>query len=120
MKKNKRFKFFKVNILNDEYKVYVFIGDKERANKEICNYLKEKKMFLNDNNNGKSIFKTNFHPCIWIDGTLDYRQGVGILCHEAIHSVSEIMLFLGMDAMDRSGNELLAYSVGAIIRQCLK
>lgn len=118
--KDKRFKTFEVSILNDEYKVYVYIGDREKSNKAICKYLNENKEFINEYNRGKCVYRIKFHPCIWIDGTLDYRQSVPTLCHEAIHAVSHIMEYIGMDALDQSGNEFLCHSVGAIIRKCLK
>lgn len=37
-------------ILNDEYKVYVFIGDKVKANKAIQKYIGEKGEFIEEAN----------------------------------------------------------------------
>ena len=119
--KDTRYKTFTVDILNDTYKVYVYIGDRERANKAICKYFGENngKEFLNKDNRGKCVFSWGLHPCIWVDGTLDWKNAVGTLTHESIHAISNIMEYLAMDMRDVSGNEFLAHSVGAIVRKCL-
>ena len=121
-KEAKKLKIIDVPILNDTYKVYVYIGDRELANKKICEYVGEDngKEFLNLDNRGKSVHKWGLHPCIWIDGDLNYKDGIGTLSHEAIHSVSAIMEYLAMDMRDLSGNEFLAHSVGAIVRKTLQ
>ena len=121
-KESKKLKIIDVPILNDTYKVYVYIGDRELANKKICEYVGEDngKEFLNLDNRGKSVHKWGLHPCIWIDGDLNYKDGIGTLSHEAIHSVSAIMEYLAMDMRDLSGNEFLAHSVGAIVRKTLQ
>jgi hypothetical protein len=118
----KKLKTIDVSILNDTYKVYVYIGDRELANKKICEYVGENngKEFLNPDNRGKSVHKWGLHPCIWIDGDLNYKDGIGTLSHEAVHSVSAIMEYLAMDMRDLSGNEFLAHSVGAIVRKVLQ
>lgn len=116
----KKLKTIDVPILNDTYKVYVFIGDRELANKKICEYFGEKKEFINLDNRGKSVHRWGLHPCIWIDGDLNYKDGIGTLSHEAIHAVSAIMEYLDMDMRDLSGNEFLAHSVGAVVRTVLK
>lgn len=118
-KKDKRFKSFIVPILNTEYKVYVYIGDKVRANKEICKYIEEKGEFIEDSNRGKTVFRRGYHPCIWIDGTLDHRTGTATIAHEAIHAVAHIMNYLGMDVRDNTGDELLAHSVAAVLKKVL-
>lgn len=112
-------KKFIVPILNEEYSVYVYVGDRLKANEEICEYIKDKADFIEPENRGRSIYRRGYHPCIWIDGTLDYRMSVATLAHESIHGVTEIMCYLGMDLNDQTGNELLAHSVAAIIRKCL-
>lgn len=110
-----------IDILNDTYKVYVYIGDRIEANKEVSKYLKEPyKEWIQENNRGKSIYFEKIHPVIWIDGRLDYMTGIGTLSHEAVHAVSEIMNYLAMDCRDLSGNEFLAHSVGAIVRKTLQ
>jgi len=115
----KHYKFYKVSILNDEYKVYVYIGDKVKANKAICKYLKEKEEFIVKENRGKSIYRVGFHPCIWIEGAMDYKTATATMAHESIHAITHIMEYLGMDIHDRSGNEFLAHGVAAILRKCL-
>lgn len=120
MKKDRRYKEFEVAILNDSYKVYVYLGNKEKANKAICKYLGKKGELITEENRGRSIYVRGFHPCIWIDSALDYQSATGTLAHEAVHAVSEVMEYLGMDMRDQSGNEFLAHSVAAIIRKCLK
>ena len=117
--KDRRYKEFYVPILNDEYAVYVHIGDRVKSNKAICKYLGKKEEFIDPQNRGKSVYCNGFHPCIWIDGTLGWKTATGTLAHEAIHAVSEIMNWLGMDIKDQSGYEMLAHSVGAILRKCL-
>ena len=42
-------------ILNDEYKVYVFIGDKVKANKAIQKYIGEKGEFIEEANMWKYV-----------------------------------------------------------------
>lgn len=118
--KDKRYKEFEVPILNDSYKVYVYLGNKNRANEAICKYLGITGELFLEENRGKCIYKKGFHPCIWIDSALPYQEAVGTLAHEAIHAVSDVMDYLSMDARDTSGNEFLAHSVAAIIRKCLK
>ena len=122
MKKDKRYKHFEVPILNDTYKVYVYIGDKLKTNNAINKYLGEEdtNYVFEEKLRGRCIYRRGYHPCIWIDGTLDYKSAVGTLCHEAIHGVSNVMDYLSMDMRDTSGNEFLAHSVGAIIRTCLE
>jgi hypothetical protein len=120
-KETKKLKIIDVPILNDTYKVYVYIGDRKLANIKISNYLKEPyKEWIQSNNRGKSIYFDNIHPVIWIDGRLDYMTGIGTLSHEAVHAVSSIMEYLAMDCRDLSGNEFLAHSVGAIVRKTLQ
>jgi len=122
MKKNKnKLKIIQVPILNDTYSVNVYIGDRFLANTEISKYLgTEYKEWIKENNRGKSIYFENIHPCIWIDGNLDYMTGIGTLSHESVHAVSSIMEYLAMDCRDLSGNEFLAHSVGAIVRKTLQ
>jgi len=119
MKKDKRFKYYEVPILNTEYKIYVYVGDRVRANKEICKYLGEKGEFIEDANRGKSVYHRGFHPCIWIEGTLDYKTATATIAHEAIHATAHIMDYLGMDMRDWSGGEFLAHSVAAVLRAVL-
>jgi hypothetical protein len=116
-----KLKIIDVQILNDTYKVYVYIGDRILANKKISKYLNEPyKEWIQKNNRGKSIYYEKIHPIIWIDGNLDYMTGIGTLSHEAVHAVSSIMDYLAMDCRDLSGNEFLAHSVGAIVRKTLQ
>ena len=119
MKIDKRYKEYVVPILNDEYKVYVYIGDKVKTNKAICKYLGENMDFIQTENRGKSVYHKGFHPCIWVEGKLDYKTATATLAHEAIHAITHIMDYLGMDMRDWTGNEFLAHSVGAILRKCL-
>lgn len=119
MKKDKRFKEFTVPILNDTYSVYVFIGDRAKANKAMQKYFESDVDFLPEKTRGRCVYKEGLHPCIWVDGTLPWKTATGTLAHEAIHAVSDIMEYLVMDARDVSGNEFLAHSVGAILRTCL-
>ena len=119
MKKDKRFRQFEVAILNTEYKVYVCIGDREKANRAIQGYFQEKLEFVDNIKRGVTVYHKGFHPYIWTDGTLDFTTGVATLAHEAIHAVTHIMDYLGMDMKDDSGNEFLAHSVAAILRKCL-
>ena len=116
----KKLKQFEVPILNSEYKVYVFIGDRDKANKSICEYLEEKGPLITSENRGRSMYRRGFHPCIWIDGEVDFRTSVATISHEAIHAVSDMMGYLGMDPRDTSGNEFLAHSVAAVMREVLK
>jgi hypothetical protein len=119
MKKDTRFKHFIVPILNDEYKVLVYIGDKEKTTKAICKYLEDDSFTFETTARGKTFWKRGFHPCIWVDGTKDFKSATATLAHEAIHAVTYIMDYLGMDSMDKTGDELLAHSVAAVMRKCL-
>ena len=113
-------KEFEVSILNDSYKVYVYLGDKNKSERAIQKYLGIKDELFSEENRGRCVYKRKFHPCIWIDSSLPYQEAVGTLAHEAIHAVSDVMDYLEMDARDTSGNEFLAHSVAAIIRKYLK
>ncbi len=108
--------FYCVPILNDEYKVYIFIGTAKYGNKQISHYLKEKAKYIGDCNRGKCVYCEGFHPCIWVDGRLRGRQFYATLAHEAVHAVQYIMCYICMDARDVSGDEFLAHSVAAVIR----
>lgn len=117
--KDKRYKEFTVPILNDEYKVYVFIGNRVKANKAIGKCLEQEKQFIQEQNRGLTVFRNGYHPCIWVDGTLNYKTATATLAHEGIHAISYIADYLMMDIRDTTGNEFLAHSVGAILRKCL-
>lgn len=115
-----RFKKIQIDILNDSYKVIVIIGDMKKCNKYLQNYFGEKKDLLVPDNQGKCLFVPKFYPVMWVRGDLPYPVSIGVLSHEAIHAVSFIMDYLGMDIKDQTGNELLAHSVSAIVRKVLK
>ena len=118
MKKDTRFKHVKVAILNHEYSVFVYIGDKEKSVRQISKYLEDPDVFIQDVR-GKTFWRFGYHPCIWIGDTKDTVLFSATLAHESIHAVTHIMSYIGMNAMDDTGGELLAHSVAAVMRKCL-
>lgn len=118
--KKKILKTFVVPILNDEYKIYVYIGDMDLANKKISKYFGDTHDLIEPNNRGKSIYQRGLHPVIFVDGNLDYIQATATLAHEAIHAVTNIIDYINMNMSDWSTNEILAHSVSAVIRKCLR
>lgn len=117
--KKQKYKFFEVAIMNNEYKVYVHIGDREKTNKKLCKYFGQEMQYIDNLNRGKTWHNPEYHPCIWVDDKLDKKTFSATLAHEAIHAVSYIMDYCKMDPRDTTGNEFLAHSVAAIMRKCL-
>jgi hypothetical protein len=110
--------FQKINILNDEYFVYVCVLKKEKANKHIRQYLNiENKDPIGFNLRGITFLQEGKAPVIWIDPKLKGTQFYATLAHESIHATLHYMKYLGMTPLDESGDEFLAHSVSAIIRQ---
>jgi hypothetical protein len=110
-----------VPILNDEYSVYVYIGDTKWAKRVISKYLDgEEGVSFGECNRGKCLSKIGYHPCIWVDPNLKGKQFSATLAHEAVHAVTHIIEYLAMNGHDQSGNEFLAHGVGAILRKCLR
>ena len=115
-KQKKRYREISVDLLNDSYKVYVFIGDKSKSISAIRKYLEDDIPVIDKFNTGLCFFRMGYQPCIWIEDEKNYE----ILAHESVHALMHICNYIKMDIREESGNEFMAHSVEAILRKCIR
>lgn len=114
-------KKYHIPILNDDYAVNVYIGDKESLIKEASKYLGINPTLIKDRFGEArgltyDIQRDNpKHPLILIDGNYTWYEAIATLAHEAIHAIDYICIYIGIE-----DNEFEAHSVGAIMRHVLK
>lgn len=106
--KGKKLKTIKVPILNDEYFVYVLLGNKKQVVEWVNGYYEESYSEKSLDVRGKTFYQRGLYPSIWV-GTEDHFWAT--LAHEAIHAVQYIFDEIGEGRTD----EVFAHSVGAIV-----
>ena len=103
-----------VPILNTEYKVVVCWGSKKYIEKVGNSY--GHSVELDGDFRGKYFYTKGSYPLIVLFQPPNTAEFVGTLAHEAVHAVEGILFSIG----ENSAGEILAHSVGAIIREVLK
>jgi hypothetical protein len=108
----------KIQILNNEYAVNVFIGKKDELIKEGAKYTTySPKTIARELENRRGLSYNLFpdlDPVILIDGDLPAISALASLAHESSHALDFIAEFLGIDD---KGGEFRAHGIGAIMRQ---
>jgi len=110
--KSKHIQEVEVTILNDQYKVYLFICDEEYIRKYVLGYFGDDFDFssVNTQQQGLTFYRWGLHPVIWI------RKGVkvkySVLAHEAVHAINFIWEYIKEETKD----EVYAHSIEAIVR----
>ena len=136
MKKKTNIRKTEVPILNDEYFVYVFIGNREELLSACTQHIKK----LIDDKDTISEYQASLHkfvdgrgfcmyfrnpllnPMIGVNTEVCKNTGTpyeATLAHEAVHAVEDICQMIGQPFAD----EFAAHSVGAIVKhgiRCVK
>jgi len=99
-----------VPILNDEYKVYVLMGDKKEAEKFVSSYHKHD-CHIGEWFRGIFFYQSGYHPVIYLNLRKNDDHFWATLAHEATHVVKQIFDEIG----EHESNEIFAHSVGAIV-----
>jgi len=102
-----------VPILNTEYKVVVCWGSKKYIEKLGSSY--GHTVELDGDFRGKHFYTKGSYPLIVLFQPPVTPEFVGTLAHEAVHAVESILFTIGEDGAE----EILAHSVGAVVREVL-
>lgn len=100
----------KVPILNDEYYVYILVGNIKKSVRFLVSYFEDKTITEEDfeNKRGKTWFQNGCQPVIWI-GIHDHFMST--LSHEAVHAINFIWEYVG----EQNKDEVYANAVGAVV-----
>lgn len=112
-------KHIEVPILNDEYHVDVYWNyTAEQAIKEARIIFKDDTIPDNcfDDNRGRCLSRDNYHPAIFIIIPTSDKHFHATLAHEAVHAIDYIWVDIG----EKTGDEIFAHSVGAVVAAVTK
>jgi hypothetical protein len=112
VKKNKKDLIkIRIPILNDEYVVYIILGDQDKKIKWLKKHFEDEAIDSQDwqSHRARTHCKEGYMPVIDIQ---DKKYFYSEIAHEAVHAVDDIFTYIE----DDNRGELFAHSVGAIIR----
>jgi hypothetical protein len=107
-----------IPILNDEYKVIVCFGNPDRISKVLKSWGHQEHATIGgvEDRRGACFYTKGCHPVIALPRKPKTPTEIGTLAHEATHAIEYIF-----DAIQQEfRGELVAHSVGAVVRGCLK
>ncbi len=111
-------KFIRIPILNNEYEVIAYFG-KPKGLKKVLERFNYPEVDVHTSVNDKRgvCFSTEgCHPIIAMPNKPTTPDEIGTLAHEATHAVEAIAKSIG----EIMTGEILAHSIGAIVREVLK
>lgn len=105
-----------VPILNTEYSVVVVWGKEWFVRQVIKDYEHDDVDLLYGRVRGQHFHTSGRHELIYLSRPPSDPEMIGTLAHEACHSVESILDTIGQSV----SGEILAHSVGAVVREVLK
>jgi hypothetical protein len=107
-----------IPILNDEYKVVFCWGSPADVQKVMKkhHYPQDRVDASDFSGRGVCFYADDCHPIIAMPMKPEYPVEIGTLAHEAVHAVLNILRKIGEDG---GCEEVVAHSVGAIVRKVM-
>ena len=105
-----------IPILNNEYKVIVVWGTEKFLKKVAKDWNYGDLIVDKDDTRGKTYYKSDCQPIIYLPRRPKTATELGTLAHEAAHAVSNIYKYIKEYETD---TEIFAHSIGAVVRETL-